>query len=303
MKLDFMDILRQTWKIGWNHKVLWLWQILPGLFSIVMMPFMVLANPAFATFLPEPWNQYLNETWVLGVFISLTFVLTIPIMFVGVLAQSATTYGALQVEKGALKLTFRELLSGSLPYFWRVLGLYFIFGAAWMLLISSFIALNAFGSMVTFGLASLCFVPFFLLLFPIALVGYSILELAQAAIIEDDMRTMDAIAHSWRLFRENALNVVILMVILYFALYILSSVVIFPMMIFPMMLMPMGFESPGNFDKIMPVLLLVFFPLMFVFMSAVQGILMAFFQSAWAVAYLRLNRNLPDPTAAIENNS
>jgi hypothetical protein len=303
MKFDFMEVLKQTWKIGWNHKVLWLWQLLPSLFSIAIMPFMLLGNPAFGMFLPEPWNQYANETWVMGIFMFVTFLLMIPIVFATVLAQSTTTYGALKVEKGATTLAFRELFNESLPYFWRVLGLYFIFGAAWMLLISSFMALQIFGSMLTFGLASFCFMPFFLLLFPIALAGYSVLELAQAAIIEDNMRTMDAIAHGWRLFRGNVLNVVILMVILYFALYLLSSVVIFPLMMFPMMLMPMGVESQGNFDKMMPVFLLVFFPLMFVLMSVIQAILMTFFQSAWAVAYLRLNKNIPDPTSSIEINT
>lgn len=303
MSFDFMEVLRKTWKIGWNHKVLWLWQLLPMLFSIVIMPFMLLANPAFGTFLPEPWNQYANEPWVMGIFISLTFLLMIPIMFVSVLAQSATTYGALKVEKGAAQLAFRELFSESLPYFWRVLGLYFIFGTAWVLLVFSLMVLQTIGSALTFGLASLCFMPFFLLLFPVALVGYSILELAQAAIIEDDMRTTEAIAHGWKLFRGNVLNVVILMVILYFALYLLSSVVTFPLMIFPMMLMPLGFESQGSFDKIMPVFLMVVFPLMFIFMSVVQGILMTFFQSAWAVAYLQLNKDIPASAVVMESNS
>jgi hypothetical protein len=298
MKLDFTEVLGQTWKIGWNHKVLWILQMLPGLFSIVIMPFILLANPGFIMMLPEPWDQYANEPWLIMVFIFLTFFFTVPIMFVGVLVQAATTYGVLKVEKGALKLTLRELFTESWPYFWRVFGLYFIFGGAWFLLLFSFMALNAVGSFLTFGLSTLCFMPLFLLIFPVALAGYSILELAQAAIIQEDMPTMEAISHGWRLFRENTFNVILLMVILYFAFSILSSVVVFPLM-FPMMLLPMGFESQGSFDKIMPVFLLVLFPLMFVLMSVVQGILMTFFQSAWAVAYLRLNRNIEPQVGAL----
>jgi hypothetical protein len=61
MRFDLVELLRQTWKIGWNHKVLWLWQILPSLFSILMMPFMFLANPAFGMLLPEPWNLEPNR--------------------------------------------------------------------------------------------------------------------------------------------------------------------------------------------------------------------------------------------------
>jgi hypothetical protein len=298
MKLDFTEVLEETWKIGWNHKVLWVLQMLPGLFAIVIMPLMVLANPGFLMMLPEPWNLYADEPWVIGIFMLLAFVFMIPLLVIGVLVQTATTYGALKVEKGAGKLTLRELVLESWPYFWRVLGLYFIFGGAWFLLIFSFMTVNVFGSALTFGLASLCFVPFFFLTIPIAIVGYSVLELAQAAIIEDDMPTMEAIGHGWRLFRENALNVVLLMVILYFAFSILSSVVVFPLM-FPMMLLPMGLDLTGSFDKLMPVFFLVLFPLMFVLMSVVQGILMTFFQSAWAVAYLRLNRNIEKPAGAL----
>jgi hypothetical protein len=298
MKLDFMELLTQTWKIGWNHKVLWVLQMLPGLFSIVLMPFMFVANPGFLMMLPEPWNQYADKTWVLGIHILLTFVFMIPLTFVSVSVQAAGTHGALKAEKGAVKLTLRELIRESLPYFWRIFGLYFIFGGAWFLLVLSFMAVNMFGSALTFGLASLCFVPFFFLMIPIAIVGYSVLELAQAAIIEHDMRTMDAIAHGWGLFRKNALNVIILMVILYFAFAILSSLAVFPMM-FPMMLLPMGLDATESFVKIMPVFFLVLFPLMFVWASVVQGILLAFFQSAWAVAYLRLNTNIEQPVEAL----
>ncbi len=57
MNFNFGDVLGRTWKIGWNHKVLWLWQMLPGLFAIVVYLLSFLANPTFAMFLPEPLNQ------------------------------------------------------------------------------------------------------------------------------------------------------------------------------------------------------------------------------------------------------
>jgi hypothetical protein len=299
MNFNFGDVLGRTWKIGWNHKVLWLWQMLPALLSLLLMPFSFLGNPMLTRFLPAPLDQIANETWFTVLFVVLTFIMMVPIMFISVIAQLATTYGALQVEKGAEKLAFRKMFSESLPYFWRILGLFFIFGGAWTLLIFAFMAVNIFGSMLTMGLASLCFMPFFLLLFPIVIVGYSVMELAQAAIIADDMGTMDAISHGWKLFRANWLGVILLMVILYFAFSILISIVYFPIMI-PMMLLPMGFDAHGNFNNLMTIFSLVFFPLMFVFLISVQGILMAFFQSAWAVTYLRLSNNANTPIALEE---
>jgi hypothetical protein len=41
---------------------------------------------------------------------------------------------------------------------------------------------------------------------------------------------------------------------------------------------------------------------MILFMYVVQGILMAFFQSAWAVAYLRLNSTENAPIVVVEEN-
>ncbi|MFN8384281.1 MAG: hypothetical protein U0V02_20255 [Anaerolineales bacterium] len=294
MKFDFGEVLSSTWKIGWNHKVLWLWQMLPGLFSLVLTPLMFVTNPAFAMFLPEPYDQYLNQTWVSFAFIGLMFILMLPMMFIGIVAQLTSTYGALKVEKSGEKLTFRGLFTESLPYFWRVLGLYAIFGGTWMVIWLAFMVAITLASIITFGLATLCMVPMFLLLIPGIVVAYSVLELAQAAIVADNMRTIEAISHGWKLFRANVLGVVLLMVVLYFALATLSSIFVFPMML-PMMMLPIGFDASGDFHKYILVFFFVFFPIMSFVMYTVQGILMAFFQSAWAVAYLRINRNLNAP--------
>ncbi len=301
MKLDFGEVLGRMWKIGWNHKVLWLWQMLPGLFSIVVMPFMFVLNPAFIMVLPEPWNQYANEEWVALAFVIAMFIFMIPMMLVSVVAQITTTHGAVTVDRGAEKLAFMELFRESLPYFWRVLGLYTIFGGAWMVLWLGFMGFFMLGSMLTFGLASICVMPFFLLLIPVLLMGYSVLQLAQAAIIADDMGTLQAIAHSWKLFRANWLGVVLLMVILYFALSTLSSVFVFPMM-FPMMLFPLGLDSQGNFNNLILIFFLILFPLMFALMYIVQGILMAFFQAAWAVTFIRLSHAANTPIALDEKS-
>ena len=302
MKFDLGEVLTRMWKIGWNHKVLWLWQMLPGLFGIFIMPFMFLGNPAFAMFLPEPLNELANETWLSLAFLAVMFILMIPIMFVGVIAQLTTTYGAVKVEKGAEKLTFRGLFSESLPYFWRVLGLYAIFGGAWMVIWLGFTIGTSVASIITFGLSMLCMMPMFLLFIPLMVVGYSVLELAQISIVADNMGTLESISHGWKLFRANILGVVLLMIVLYFGLSILSSIFIFPMML-PMMFFPLGIDSQGNFNTIMFVFFFVLFPVMMVVMYIVQGILMAFFQSAWAVAYLRMSQNDDSNIPIILENS
>jgi hypothetical protein len=297
MNLDFGEVIGRMWKIGWNHKVLWLFQMLPGLFSILMIPFFFIGNPALAVFLPEPYNRLMDEPWVFALSFIVTLLLMIPLMAVGTMAQSATTLGALKVENGAEKLAFRDLLKESWPYFWRMVGLYTAFGAAWMLIVFVIMGLSVGVSFITLGLGSLCMMPLFLLLIPVIIVGYSVLELAQVAIIAENMNVRDAISKGWQMFQANVLATVILMVILYFGLSTITSIFVFPAML-PMMFAPMFFfESSGEPWIIFLVLFLVIFPIIMIFMLIVQGILMAFFQTAWAVAYTRLNSKASSPVA------
>jgi hypothetical protein len=55
------------------------------------------------------------------------------------------------------------------------------------------------------------------------------------------------------------------------------------------MLLPLALDSSGQFTNLFLLLFIIVFPVVFLLMVVIQGILMAFFQSAWAVAYNRLN--------------
>jgi hypothetical protein len=277
---------------------LWLWQMLPGLFYVLLMPLSFFVNPMFNRFLPEPLDRFSNETGVAIAFMALAFISMLMTMLLAVAAQTATTYGAVKVDKGAEKLAFMELFHESRPYYWRVLGVYAIFGGAWLLLMIAFMAVSTAGSMITMGLASFCFIPFFLLLFPIAFVGYSVLELAQAAIITNNLGTLNSISHGWKVFRANWLSVILLMVILCFALYILSSIVLLPIMV-PMMWSMISMEENGSFVSTS---IFIVLPFIFLIGMMVQEILMTFFQVAWAVAYIRLNRNSDTPIVLEEKS-
>jgi hypothetical protein len=276
--------------------------MLPTLVSLIMFPLFFLVNPGFISMLPEPYQQLANEPWIIIPSVVMTLALTIFVTFLGAMAQTTTTLGALKAANGTERLAFREVVRESLPYFWRVLGLYFLFGTVWMLIVFVFMGLNIGISVLTLGLGSLCMVPLFILIFPVVLVGYSVLELAQAAIISDDARTMNAISKGWQLFRRNILPVTLLMLILYFGISIISGIFMVPIMV-PMMLFPLSMDASGEFNTSMLWIFLGLFPVMMMLMMVVQGILMAFFQSAWAVAYLRLNLPSANAPVLIEANA
>lgn len=297
MKFDLGEVLTRTWKIGWNHKVLWLWQMLPALVGIVFMPLFFIANPAFMMLMGMDTEAYWNTPWMPLGLMGLMFLLFIPSAFLSVMAQLAVTHGAVKAERGAEKFSFTEMFQESLPYFWRVFGLYAVFFGAWFVLLFGFNIFVSLASMVTFGLASLCFVPMFLLFIPIMLAGFTVLELAQAAIVADDMGVMDAISRGWNFFRANVLGLIILMLILYIGMTTISSFFAFPAMI-PMMMLPIGFASQSEPNTIMFILFFAVFMLVFALIYLVQAILLAFFQIAWAVVYLRISRTDNSPIMA-----
>lgn len=297
MNFDLGEVLRRTWKIGWNHKVLWLYQMLPGLLGALIMPIFFLGNPAFTPLLPEPFNQTVStvdETRFVIFTVVVTAILLIPAMFLSVLVQGATTFGALEADKGLARFSFREGIKASLPYFWRMFGLYTLFGTIWAVVIFAFMGINIGVSVLTLGLGSLCMMPMFLLLIPAFIVGYALLELAQVAIFADNLTMQASISKAWKLLRANALIVLVFMLILYIAVMLLSSIFMFPMIV-PMIFLPVAIESSGDVRTPFMFVFFVFFPLMTIVMTIVQGILMAFFQSAWVVAYRHLNANPKAP--------
>ena len=224
-------------------------------------------------------------------------------LFVSVLMQSATTLGALRAEKGIEKLDFRGLIKDSLSYFWRILGIMFIFVLAWFFIFGAFMAFNIVVSILTLGLGSLCLTPLFFLLIPIMMMGYTWVEFSQVAVLSDNMGVMDALSRGWQIIRGNILPIIALVLIVYFGIWIISAVLILPAMI-PMWFLPLGLGSSGEFNRTSLMLLLVLFPVMMFVSMIVQGILMAFAKSAWAVAYLRLTKpktELPTPIALPAN--
>lgn len=299
MKFDLSEVLTRTWKIGWNHKVLWLWQMLPGLLTIVFMPILFLANPAFSMFTGGDPNIYFERPWMRFLFVGATLLLAIPSIFLNVLAQLTTTVGAVKVERGTEKFGFMDLFNEAKPYYWRVFGVYAVFIGGWTAVIVGLNIFLSIASIFTFGLAFLCFIPLFFLLIPVMVVGFSVLELTQNAVVVDDMRVFDAISHGWKLFKTNWLGVVIVLLLLYFAMYILSMFVTIPMM-FPMMimLMPMGLDPQSPSTLLTGIPFIAFFSLITMVTSIVQGILMTFFQTGWTALYLRINHADNSPVMA-----
>jgi hypothetical protein len=149
---------------------------------------------------------------------------------------------------------------------------------------------------LTFGVAALCVFPLLILLIPLGILVYALMEQGMAAVLVDDLKLGEALQRAWDLVRKNLLAMALMSLIIYLGSMVASMIVSVPMMI-PMfgfmtnMMQSIGsepdFEAFNQMFRNMMWWTLAFSPLYAVF----QGILFTFMQSAWTLTYLRLTRS------------
>lgn len=299
MKFDLGEVLSRMWKIGWNHKVLWLWQMIPGASVIFVFPSFFIYYPVFTRLVKDPELQIPIEPWMSISLNSMAFLFMLSYVILGIFAQITTVCGMVEIEKGIVKISFGGLFRKSLSYFRRVFGLYFLFGSVWTLIYLGSVSILFAVRKVDVDLLVVSSIPILCMFIPATLVGVSVLELAQASVVMDDKSVLSAISHGWKLFKANALNALMLAIILYFGMNLLFSFFVGPFMF----LVPISLLFLTRLPDPTTIFSIVFFivaPLVIILPTLLIGILVTFFQSAWAVAYMRMNRNLNTPTGSEE---
>ena len=184
------------------------------------------------------------------------------------LVQAATVLGALRMEKGVRRLGLRDLLERTLTYYWSVLGLYLLFWGAWLL-------------------AMMCMTPMLLLLAAAWLVAHGLVELAQASMLADDLNLWEAVQRAGHLFLSNVPALLLFMLLAYLGVGLITSVFILPVV--PGLLAGTWLtEASRGLADTLPGLFVSAFPPVLILLAFFLGMLMVFFQTAWAVAYTRL---------------
>jgi len=227
--MNYGEVLSRAWKIIWKFKVLWLLSILPALIGILNLPVSFVFNPSFASFVPDSLTKTANETWFMYLRIIIYILFFIASLSTSLFGAIASVTGTFQADKGVEKLSFVGLLKNSLPYFWKVLGLYAIFMAGYIALFVLFVGCMILGAVGTGGIAMLCIFPLFFLLIPLILIGNAILEQSQAAIIVDNLGVITGLKRVWEVLKKNFWKIVLMTLILYGGSYLFSMVVSLPM--------------------------------------------------------------------------
>lgn len=307
MNFNFGEVLARAWQITWKHKSLWLAGALVALVGFVAAAIGMAVNPQYAS-MNDPAEVSRQLPLILlssaaSIFIS---ILSIPLT---VLAMTIPSLGTVQLERGGERARFGELLKGSLPYFWRILGIFMVVMIGTFIVTIVLVGCITLLSVLTFGVGALCFIPVMILLIPVWIVVYALMEQGMSAIVVDNLGFSAALQRAWDLVKTNALVMVLISLIIYLGSAIVSMIISIPIMIpifgFMMEIIRAGGQTQPDpqmiqdFNRNLMGWMLAFSPLYAIF----QGIVYAFMQSVWTLTYMRLTRPQGNPPVIIEANA
>lgn len=309
MKFDFGEVLTSAWKIIWKHRILWVFGIFAGFargsgggsngggggdrsFQNQDDPFSQL-DPTFQQF-----GQFIEENmWIIIVFVLVILLISILFYSLGIMGRIGLIKGVYKVENGAETLTFPELWSESMPYFWRIFGINFLIGLAVFIIIVPLVLLGV----VTAGIGFVCLLPLLCILVPISWVVSIILEQAQPAIIIEDLGMIDGFKRGWEIVKANPLNFFILALIVLIGGGIIGFVIAIPIVL---TVIPLVIGAQALNESLTPLYIaLACCALYLPVILFLNGILTAYIQSVWTLTYLRLTNPKDNAPILAEANA
>ena len=290
------EILSRAWKIIWRHKVLWIFGILAGCVNggsggsgnMQYRGGQEDITPQAQQF----FNQIPQEQMVLIVIgvILVVLVITIIGIFLGTIGRIGLVRGTLQAERGAEKLIFGELFSGSMPYFWRVFGLNLLVGLVVMVFVIGLIVMGAIFATVTMGIGAICLIPFICLLVPLMWALAVWVEQSIIAIVVEDLGMMDGMRRGWEVIKNNVGNILLMWLILGILGLFVGFVIGLPMLAVagPLFIALLsGSDQALGSGLILTLLCCVgYLPVLIL----LGGILRSYIESAWTLTFLRLTQ-------------
>ncbi len=309
---NFGEVLTRAWQIIWKHKVLWIFGILAscargggggssGGGGNSGYQTGSGDNPFSGDKIERVMNQvgtFLENNWwiIIAVIVGI-FLLSFVFYFLGMMGRIALIKGVAQADKDAESLSFGELWAESMPFFWRVFGLNFLIGLAFLVL---FIPLVLFG-IVTAGIGFLCLIPLLCIMVPLSWAVMAIIEQAQNAIVLEDLNMLDGFKRGWEIVKANTVPIIIMMLILGIGSGIIGVIIALPIII---AVVPAFIGIAVSQQTLTPFYIaaaccVAYFPVLLFF----NGVLTAYIQASWTLTYLRLVKSKEEAPVIIEANA
>jgi hypothetical protein len=324
MNFNFGEILTRAWQIVWKNRVLWIFGILAscGRGGANFNSSSSRGDGGFGTpsDLPPQMRQLMqtiqeNLTAFIAITVAVVCISWIITIFLSTIGKIGLIRGTSQVDGGAEGLIFGQLFSESMPYFWRIFGLTLIVTIPFVVLAAAIIAAGlAFlilipvsnGSdmppVMGLGLIPIligCFCP----LIPISIVINLIIRQAENAIVLEGMRVLPSLSRGWDVFRKNLGPIIIMAIILAvigFAVGFIIAIPVFIVVLPAVIAFAVGEAQNWTPLALAGVCICLYLPVLLL----LNGIAIAYTESAWTLTYLRLTRRLQDnePVALLEAN-
>lgn len=310
---NFGEVLTRAWQNIWKHKVLWIFGILAscarggsGGSSGGGGNSSYQTGSGDAPFsggqierVTGQVGQYIEEhLWIIIAF-AVAIILFVFISYaLGMMGRIGLIKGTYKAENGAESLAFGEIWAESMPYFWRIFGLNFLIGLAFIVI---FIPLVLFG-VLTAGIGFLCIIPLLCVMVPLSWLIALILEQAQPAIVLEDLGMLDGFKRGWQIVKSNAGPMIVMALILGIGSVVIGLIIAIPIILAVVPLIIMGAGSLR--ESLTPVYIAlaccaVYLPVLIFF----NGVLTAYIQSVWTLTYLRLARPKEDIPVLFEANA
>ncbi len=305
------EVLTTSWKTIWKHKVLWVFGILTSFARGGGGGSAGGGNSSYQTgfgdapFSTEQFERGIQQVaqffeqnlWIIIAGVVILVLLAFLLYAAGMMGRIGLIKGVYKVETGAERLSFGELWSESMPYFWRIFGMNFLIGLAFVLI---FIPLVLFG-FVTMGIGFICILPLLCILVPISWVLAVVMEQAQPAIVLENLGIVDGLKRGWQIVKTNAVSIIILAVILAVGGAIIGIIIALPIILAAL---PIFIGAGTLGESYAPIYFaLACFALYLPVMIFLNGILTAYIQSAWTLTYLRLTKPREAALVYFEGNA
>lgn len=296
------EVLTKAWQNIWKHKVLWIFGILASCARGGGGSGGSSGNSGYQTGSGEgPFNgqqfegyieqagSFLEQNWWIFIVLAVVIILLSFVFYaLGIIGRIGMVKGTLLAEKDVDAISFGEVWSESLPYFWRIFGLNFLIGLAVFILVFPAVLFG----ILTAGIGFLCILPLLCLLIPLGLAISVVLEIAQPAIVVENLGMLDGLKRGWELVKANVGTMIILWLVLGIGGGIVGLVIAVPVIL---AFIPVFFSIGTLGTSLTPLYIslaccAVYMPVL-IFLNE---ILTAYIQSVWALTYLRITQPKAD---------
>lgn len=306
--MDFGKVLTRSWEIIWKHKVLWIFGILAscgGQYRSSSINYSYDSSSSPNGQLPpglQNWLQQLQLRFnnipsdrLTGIIIGLAclFIL-IAILFalIAVFGRVSLIKGAQQAENG-MALNFSQLARDAYDFFWRAVGLNILLAIIPIAIGLILGVIAIFFSAITLGIGALCLVPLACLLVPVFLAYAVYVQIANLALVVDELPVMDAISRGWDVLSKHFGNIAVMALILLIGGGIVNFLISLPIIavVAPAVIgLVVGTQNAFTTGLTITAICLVLALPVFILLG---GVLQSYLQSAWTLTYLELTAPAP----------